>query len=192
MVVVTIIGLGTAMSAAGVGDTFSDMRAMRAARELVRLGRRAVSESSQYMRAYMVWVQPTLDRVSLIRGTGWSCTNENWDAQFTAAPGLCGAAASPCIEQVVFPPDDSFGPQIDFDGVGGPVATDTAFCYAPNGEMFSAQPGGGLVGIGAVLNNANVGLGGFRFAVRRMAGTEQRGVTRYVLFPQGGAPRVMR
>ena len=198
MIVVTIIGVGTALSSAGVADTFSEMRASRAALELVRIGRRAKVEASGYMRAHMVWIQPTAKRVSLIRGTGWSCTNENWVAQFT---GACGSLTSPCIEQVSFGvnttyTNDPYPVRLDY-ALPGPVFSqpDTALCYAPNGRMYSAQVGvGALAAAGAALTPFNTGGGGFMFSVRRMEpdGTTPHGVTRWVVFPQGAPPRVLR
>jgi len=202
MIVVTVIGIGTAMSASGIGEAFSDNRALRASRELVRIGRRAKAETMGYMRAHLVWIEPAQNRVSLIRGTGWSCTNENWSARLALGP-CRGAGASPtpvpCIDQVDFQEgntgnDDANWPSVAFVS-GSPASYDstsaanTAICYAPSGRMFSDQ-GANLAAL--TLSEANVRNGGFVFAVRRLSDGTQWGQSRWVLFPQGAPPRLMR
>jgi len=209
MIVVAVIGIGTAMSAAGIGEAFSDNRALRASRELVRVGRRAKAEALGYTRAHLVWIEPEQNRVSLIRGRGWSCTNETWDTLFSAGP--CRAAGPdkapfPCIDQVLFAEsntnnDSAFWPSIAF--VAGSPATynssstaNTAICYAPSGLMYSAQ-GFALAALrtsptDSELSPLNGQDGGFLFAVRRMSGAQQLGLTRWVLFPQGAPARLIR
>lgn len=208
MIVVSIIGIGTAMSASGIGEAFSDNRALRASRELVRIGRRAKAETMGYMRAHLVWIEPAANRVSLIRGKGWSCTNEDWDTRFDAGPcRATGPTAQPfpCIDQVVFDDgntgDGGYWPRIATVS-GSPavydstVAGNTAICYAPSGQMLSAQ-GVALSALRvsptqSLLSNANAQDGSFRFAIRRMAGAEQWGQTRWVMFPQGAPARLSR
>src|SRR5688572_28433604 len=80
MIIVTIIGIGAAMSASGIANAFSEDRARRATRELVRMGRHARSETVRYRLAHMVWIETGagINQVSVMRGTGPSCTNEAW------------------------------------------------------------------------------------------------------------------
>lgn len=202
MVVVAIVGLGTALSAAGVADAISENRANRAARELVRVGRRARSDAMGYMRAYMLWAEPAQNRITLLRSWASNCANENWNNRLTVAAsgGLgCGALgtaipqASACVEQVRFTDpafsNDAYASRIDLDVVGAPVATNVAICYNPNGLMFTDQP----ANLAAVaLTSDNVNAGALRFWVRRMSAGVQQGVQRFVLFPQGAPPRVER
>jgi len=207
MVVVTIIGVGAAMSAAGVADAFSESRASRAARELVRLGRRARSDAMGYLRAYMVWIQPGANRVTLLRAWSSSCTNENWDGRMTnpAMGGLgCGGVgvpipqASACVEQVRFTDalysNDAFRAQVRLDVAGVPTATNVAICYAPSGAMYTQRPAN-LAAVGpATLTPQNaVNQGALRFWIQRVdGGGAQVGVRRLVLFPQGAPPRLER
>ncbi len=202
MIVVVVIGIGTAMGASSIGEAFSDNRALRASRELVRIGRRAKAETMGYMRAHLVWIEPEAHRVSLIRGTGWRCTNEDWAARLAAGPcRQTGATATavPCLEQVDFEEgnsgnDDAYWPSVAFVS-GSPAAynstaaANTAICYEPSGAMYSDQ---GATLAGLTLSAENTQNGAYLFAVRRMSGAEQAGLSRWVMFPQGSPPRLLR
>lgn len=177
MIVVTIIGIGAAMSASGIATAFSEDRARRATRELVRLGRRARSETVRYRLAHMVWIQaapaPGANSASILRGTGPSCTNEAWEA--TMVLELLNLAA----------PNGSYaqdGTPARFRMAAGNTL---AICYSPTGMMWSATPAN-LTAAAAALTQAS-GTGAFTVDIVREG---SGGVPRHVLFPQGGSARV--
>ncbi len=197
MIVVSIIGITSAMAASSVGDAFSENRASRAARELVRVGRRARSDAMGYLRAYMVWVEVegTTNRVSLIRGWSSSCTSENWAGRLGAA--ACGALTAPCVERVDFAAspysNDGYPARIDLNAGTAPTARNVAICYTPSGRMYSQRTTLLNAVTPASFTSDNVlNSGGLRFWVRRMDGSVQRGVQRFVFFPQGAPPRLER
>lgn len=180
MIVVTIVGIGAAMSASGIATAFSEDRARRATRELVRLGRRARSETVRYRVAHMVWIETAagVNRASILRGTGPNCTNEAW-------------AGNMVLELLdLADPNGSYaqdGTPARFVLQGG--INNIAICYSPTGLMWSATPAN-LGAAAAALNQAS-GPGAFTIdVVRRDSLNAQQGVARHVLFPQGGSARV--
>ncbi len=185
MIVVLIIGIGAAMSASGIANAFSEDRARRATRELVRLARRARSDTVQYRIAHLVWLQTGngLNQASIQRGTGPSCTNEAWAGTLTMELLNLAAAGGPYAQ-------DAFPAQMAIADQNNAVVTTMAICYSPTGLMFTATPAN-LAAAGAALavDGQESGGGGVRVDITRL---NSGGVARHVLFPQGGSARVLQ
>jgi prepilin-type N-terminal cleavage/methylation domain-containing protein len=195
MIVVTIIGVSITAAVPAMSRAMADSRVGEAARELVRMGRRARSETAAYLRAHLVWIQPVAEGgvISLIRGTTNSCLSDNWDALYQA--DLCGNADAACLERLDFSSEAYRGvylTELMFEpsGGGAVVPTATAICYAPNGVVWHAQPGS-MATMTLLETNTNANArGGYRFVVRMMDGDGNvRGMVRRALFPLGAAPR---
>lgn len=199
MIVVSIIGISAAAAAPAFSRAMAENRASQAVRELVRMGRRARSETAAYLRAHLVWIQPAANggTVSLIRGRTNSCLLENWNNLFTTT-GPCGGAGAACLETVSFADEQYRGvyfTEMMFEPmVSGimqpPASTATAICYTPSGVVLHDQPGS----LGAVnlreANNNNSAPGGYRFVIRLLDEDGKRhGLVRRMVFPLGAAAR---
>jgi prepilin-type N-terminal cleavage/methylation domain-containing protein len=195
MIVVSIIGISAAVAAPAFSRAMADNRAGQATRELVRMGRRARSETAAYLRAHLLWIQPAVNggTISLIRGSTNSCLTQNWSASYLA--GECGVLGSPCLENVDLGAaqyNGVYATEMMFEPTGGGAVTPTAtaLCYAPNGVVWHDQ-GGNLAGLNLSDANTNPNArGGFRFVVRMMdEDGDLRGVVRRMIFPLGAAAR---
>lgn len=194
MIVVSIVGLSVAAAAPAFSRAMAENRAGQATRELVRMGRRARSETAAYMRAHLLWIQPELEGgfVSLVRGNTNSCTGQNWGALFSM--GTCGNPGAACLEQIDLSASQYRGlytTEMMFEPTGGGAVTPTAtaLCYAPDGVVWHSQ-GGSLASLNLASTNTNPNArGGYRFVIRLMDSGQVRGVVRRMIFPLGAAAR---
>jgi prepilin-type N-terminal cleavage/methylation domain-containing protein len=195
MIVVSIIGISVVAAVPAFSRAMADNRAGQAVRELVRMGRRARSETAAYLRVHLLWIQPQSQGgfVSLIRGNTNSCLAQDWSALFST--GSCGNAGSPCLEQVDLSSSSYrslYSTEIMFEPTGGGAVTPTAtaLCYAPDGVVWHNQTAS-LGGINLSNTNSNVNArGGYRFVVRMLDDSGAvRGVVRRMIFPLGAAAR---
>lgn len=188
MIVVVIIGIGAAMSAGGIANAFSEDRARRATRELVRLSRRARSDTVLFRVSHLMWLETGagVNSATILRGTGPSCTNETWNTALN-------------VERLnLADPNDTYAQDawparmrvFSNTNTTTEVAS-LAVCYSPTGMMWSWSSVASAAldaTTGALLTQAS-GLGGYRVDIVRTGGG---GVDRHVIFPQGGSARVMR
>jgi prepilin-type N-terminal cleavage/methylation domain-containing protein len=198
MVVISIIGMSLWAAAPAFSRAFAENRAAEAVRELVRIGRRARSETAAYRRAHLVWLEPAVagGTVSLVRGRTTSCLNEDWNAQLTLA--ACGDAGAPCAESVSFSDaryQGTYATEFLFEPTDGGAVTPTAtaLCFTPMGSVYHDQPATlSAVSLSDANNNADA-RGGYRFVVRMLdSAGELHGAVRRVLFPLGAPARSLQ
>ena len=182
MIVVLIIGIGASLSAGGIANAFSEDRARRATRELVRVGRRARSDTGRFRVAHLVHIQTSggLNRADLRRATGTRCTNQAWNTALLLETLNLADPVGPYAQ-------DGFPAEMQVFSAGSPPIqiNDIAICYSPTGLMWNASN----TPLNGMTMSQLSGSGGFRVdIVRRGSG----GVARHVMFAQGGNARVMR
>src|SRR5688500_17767562 len=78
MMIVMIIGVSAVAFAPALGRQMGERRVSTAARELIRIGRRARSDTFGYLRAHLIYFAPTSGRVMLLRAPTSSCTLTEW------------------------------------------------------------------------------------------------------------------
>lgn len=202
MMVVLIIAISVVAFAPGFSRAMADRQVSTAARELIRIGRRARSDSFGYLRAHLVWIRPVWQstdgkrsgRVQLIRGLTNSCLLQDWatlQASCTATP-----VGPQCLEDVRFAEWTSqaiaMREELKKDSFG---TSNRALCYAPDGSVLWAASTSDSPPAGtnlSALNTSDV-RGGFVYTLH--AGTENPISTdrvHRVLFPLGSTPRALR
>lgn len=193
MAVVLIILVAMALAAPAISTTLAEKRSGQVALDLVRLGRRARTDSMAYGRAQVLrytaaGAAGAFGRVRLFRGIAGGCNTNNWLAIF-AAGGVCGAAASTCVDEL-----DASSSRYRLGGNDTLLSPPAAFpavdiCYEPNGTMMYSV--NGAITRFTANNSAALG-GGFVFTVVRQRSGAVEGPTRRVVFPLGGTARVLR
>ncbi|MDB4990356.1 MAG: hypothetical protein JWN04_5534 [Myxococcaceae bacterium] len=204
MIVVTIVGISTVVFAPGLGRATTDRRVSTAARELIRIGRRARSDTFGNLRAHLIWINPATGVVQLLRGATNSCT-----LAVAAWPGVqadCGTTpvGQRCLENLSIPTltrDTSVYMNEETLSAGNAVAyvqTGRALCYAPNGITYW---GAGADLTAATMttplsdqNSATI-RGGFVYTLHKGdTSTTPVPTSRVhrVLFPLGGTARSLR
>jgi len=190
VVVVTIIAVAATLAVPAVQSGTANRKVQRAALDVVRLARRARSESVAYGRAHLLeFSGDDGGTLELWRGANGQCNGNDWVA--IRATGPCATAGSMCIENVVM--DDTryrrgaHAVRMQWSAASqAPIE----LCYAPTGEMFYR------FAAGARFNDANLLPGGatiggaFELQFDRLTGGMVMGVPRRVLFPLGGDPRL--
>lgn len=199
MMVVMIIAISVVAFAPGFGRAMANRRVSTAARELIRIGRRARSDTFGYLRSHLIWIQPANRRVQLLRGTTPSCTAPPWAAIQTdcAATGT-GMSAQRCLENVDFgdwSPNDDIALREELLNAGAVSysAVNRAICFAPSGQVFLARNNSLDVAADA-LSDLNTVSGGVVYTLHAgtadpVAGTD---LIHRVLFPLGSTPRALR
>ena len=200
--VVTIIGMSAVAFAPGIGRATTDRRVSTAARELIRIGRRARADTFGYLRAHLIWITPSTGVVQLLRGATNSCTLAvaNWpDVQSDcAAPAVAGT--SRCLENLsiaTLTTDSNIVMYEETLAGTTPAYANTALralCYAPNGLVYWGT-GTSITAATAALTDLNDSTvnGGFVYTLHKGPGapTAASRVHR-VLFPLGGTARSLR
>jgi len=199
MVIVTIIGASVILFAPGFSRAMADRRVSTAARELIRLGRRARSDTFGYLRAHLLWIQPATGRVQLLRGPTQSCTTPAWAAiQADCAVSVSDMSAQRCLENIDFTAWAK-GNAISLREealVGGAPAYNSvsrAICFAPSGQVFLGA-NNALASAAAALSDLNSVNGGVVYTLHAGTGNPVVGtnVIHRVLFPLGSTPRALR
>lgn len=207
MMIVMIIALSVVAFTPGFSRAMADRRTSNAARELIRIGRRARADTFGYLRAHLIWIDPSAGNIQLLRGPTNSCLLTRWDLVGADCPN--NAATAPgqrCVENLFLSqiygtakPISMFEERIS-GGVVTYVTTPRALCYAPSGVVS--------YGSGATLNAATVTNplatvntagttvgGGFVFALANgtpTAGNPTSLRIHRILFPLGGSARALR
>lgn len=199
MMVVMIIAISVVAFAPGFGRAMANRRVSTAARELIRIGRRARSDTFGYLRSHLIWIQPSQGRVQLLRGTTPSCTAPPWAAiQADCAANANAMSAQRCLENVDFgewSPSDDISLREEQLGTGGVGYSDVsrAICFAPSGQVFLASNNALGTAAGA-LSDVNTVFGGVVFTLHLGVGDPVAGtdLIHRVLFPLGSTPRALR
>lgn len=189
--VVLIIGTSVLAFAPGISRAMSDRRVSMAARELIRIGRRARADSIGYLRAHLLYISPGTSTVQLLRGPTNSCRFAEWNRIHED----CAAKRPRCVENMSFA-SSTFSAGGEHIGVREQGATDTEFsrtaralCYQPNGTVLHSRAA--LASVNRDLSESNAGVnGGFVYAIYNGSDdpTPAMRVHR-VLFPLGGSAR---
>jgi len=193
MMIVTIIGISVVAFAPGFGRAMADRQVSTAARELIRIGRRARSETFGYLRAHLLWITPASGTVQLLRGPNNSCTLSSW----TQPQADCALTPQGprCLENLRLGTWSTRSIALYEEASGGAFQQlNRALCYAPSGAVLYAQVGsiGDVAGALSDQAPANVG-GGFVYTLH--AGTSAPTLTdrvHRVLFPLGSTARALR
>jgi prepilin-type N-terminal cleavage/methylation domain-containing protein len=199
MMVVMIIAASVLAFAPGFGKAMADRRVSTATRELIRIGRRARSDTFGYLRAHLLWVQPESRRVQLLRGPTPSCRNTDWENIQPDCPANANEMAKQrCLENVDFGSwvqGEKLALREEYLNGNKPAyrTTNRAICFAPTGQVFHARDNS-LANARATLSDLNSVNGGVVFTLH--AGTSDPiippDLVHRVLFPLGGTPRVLR
>jgi len=195
MIVVMIVGVSLMAFAPGFGRAMADRQVSTAAREVIRIGRRARSETFGYLRAHLLVIMPTAGQVQLLRAPTNSCTLTSWaESRKDCATNPPGAR---CLEN--FKLADWSDRTISlFEDAGNHsyVKTARALCYAPSGEVrHTPTAENDLANVAGSLSDANTVAGGFVYALLAGASAPTSGGAdrvHRVLFPLGGGPRSVR
>lgn len=189
MIAICIIITVTALAAPAIGTARADARAARAAHNLIRLGRRARAEAIAYGRAHVLRYGTTsssgtsFGHMSLYRGVTSTCNTNDWVA-IMASPA-CGAANSMCLDELDLG-DSQYNTGSHTVTMRSPAYAFVDICYQPNGGVLHREIAAGR------FSDQNTVTGGFRFDISREVSGVQDGVTRSVIFPLGGVPRMFR
>jgi prepilin-type N-terminal cleavage/methylation domain-containing protein len=198
MMVVLIIGSSVLAFAPGISRAMAERRVSTAARELIRLGRRARSDSFGYLRAHLVWITPANGRVQLLRGPTNSCVYADWatiQAECDATP-----VGANCVEDFRVENFTSGSGAIGLYEETGSTATPAytsatrALCYTASG-ILQHTTGFALPLVTTNLSESNDVNGGFVYtlhsgSVEPDAAAGDR--VHRVLFPLGSSPRSWR
>lgn len=202
MMVVAIIAASTLAFAPGIGRAVADRRVSSATRELIRIGRRARSDSFGYLRAHMIWITPATGRVMLLRGPNNSCLLPDWNAISADCPSTTtGVRGQRCLEQLFISSLAGSGGSmvmreetVTAAGVAGYGTSPRALCYAASGLVYHGT-GADLTAADAALSDLNTTAikGGFVYTLH--TGTADPVSTdrvHRVLFPLGASARSLR
>ncbi|MFW5921444.1 MAG: prepilin-type N-terminal cleavage/methylation domain-containing protein [Polyangiales bacterium] len=197
MIVVTIVAVVAALAAPAIASALNARRANEASLDLVRLAKRARSESAAYGRAHLLRVMPagaggsSRGRVEAWRGDNNACNTNQWGAIITSDCRTNDA----CIDQLDLEMDHydvgsnhvamalpDFGETIDV-------------CYEPTGVMQWRTGTSGRFSdrqseFGSSSNDLHGGVRA-RFEPRDGSGTKN-GVARWAVLPLGGDARTLR
>ena len=201
MMVVAIIAASTLAFAPGIGRAVADRRVSSAARELIRIGRRARSDSLGYLRAHLIWITPATGRVMLLRGPNNSCLLSQWDSISADCPAdvVHGTPGQRCLEQVSVgaigggPTSIAMNEEtLSGAGVAGYGTAPHALCYAASGVVYHAT-GATLALATAALTDLNTVNGGLVFTLHSGTGNPAKtDRVHRILFPLGSSARSLR
>ncbi len=196
MVVIAIIGIGAALAAPAISTAMAERRASQASLDVVRLARRARSETMAFGRASLLRFNNfgsagSQGSLRMFRGRTPSCRTSNWDAAVGGIPpiisGFC-PASSMCVDLVDLS-DTKYDTGTHTVELRAPGTSNHDICYEPNGAMMFRYAGGAwLDNNAATADNA----GGIRMHVQRKVSGVVEGSDRWIVFPWGGTPRILR
>ncbi|MDH5490945.1 MAG: prepilin-type N-terminal cleavage/methylation domain-containing protein [Myxococcales bacterium] len=186
MIVVAIIGVVAALAAPSITTGLRERKPHQAALDLVRLVRRARSESAAYGRAHLLRYSAIGSAgrglAQVYRGTNGRCATNDWDA--ILAGGCAGNTM--CIDALDPAVHSSSAQDVRMRVVG---ANPLDICFESTGLMRHRR-GAGVAG-GPFSDRNDIG-GGFRFTFQQVQGGTPVGTIRYVLVPLGSDARVLR
>jgi Tfp pilus assembly protein FimT len=207
MMIVTIIAVSVLVFMPGFSRAMADRRVSLATREVIRVGRRARAETFGYLRAHLLWIDPSRRVVQLMRAPTNSCALTNWGSVSGDCKSDGTADAQRCVENLYLSMLSGTQRTISIfeEQVAGSVTsyseTGRALCFQPSGVM--------MYGSGTTVANATAALasdnvvsgtgavgGGFVFGLLEgaskpsSANAAQR--LHRVLFPMGGSARSLR
>ena len=198
MMIVTIIGVSVLAFAPSFGRQMSERRVSTASRELIRIGRRARSDTFGYLRAHLIYLSPTSGRVMLLRAPTSSCTLTEW------APIAedCDKGLPRCLEDLKLANWASSAAPIrmyEEQYVAGEVAYDTrgrALCFAASGVTYWGSGNTVTAATTALSETISEAVpGGFVYTLHASVTAGAPLATsrvHRVLFPLGGSPRSLR
>lgn len=202
MMVVAVIAASTLAFAPGIGRAVADRRVSSATRELIRIGRRARSDSFGYLRAHLIWITPATGRVMLLRGPNNSCLLPDWNAISADCPSTAtGVRGQRCLEQVFISSIAGSGSMamreetVTSAGVASYATTPRALCYAPNGLVYHQTGANLTAALTAGLSELNTTAIGGGFVYTLHTGTSSPISTdrvHRILFPLGSSARSLR
>ncbi len=184
MVAIGIISISLALAAPAVHTAMANRKSQEAVLEVLSIGREARSEAMAYGRAHLLrFTQGSgKGKLEVFRGFNNACNSNDWE-NITGRAG-CGDAASMCR--------DTFDME-NVQGAGSAKLSAVGYegldlCFSSSGAMMWRTANG------ARFSSANIaGANGFVFSVARADEDGQPvGVTRSVIFPMGGFPRIKR
>ncbi len=188
LTVVAIIGITAALAAPALSLAMADRRAGEAMHGVVRIGARARSEALATGRAHVLVYTDASGgstangSMTLWRGRSNLCSAHNWA---TIISGNCSADID-CIDQLDMGVYDHGTHQVRLrmNGAGG-----GSICFQPDGEVLVSTTSGGVASRFQALA-PDGSREGIRFTIDRLQSGTTSGVTRRVIFPFGGTPRV--
>ncbi len=187
MVVIAIIGIGAALAAPAISTAMAERRASQASLDVVRLARRARSETMAFGRAHVLRFDATgQGTLRMFRGRTPSCRTSNWDAAVGGVPLILVAgcpASSMCVDLVDMN-DTRYDTGTHQVELSAPGTGNHDICYEPNGAMMYRSAGGAWLDGNAA--------GGIRMRVQRKVSGVVEGSDRWIVFPWGGTPRILR
>ena len=203
MIVVTIIGVSVVAFTPGFKLAMIQREASAATRDMVRLGRRAMSEASMGA-AHLVWIDPNggtdgAPRYQLLRGQHRQLHRSGLGHH----PGHVWRSLPACLEPALASrraptavlstwttaaTTTSWATGVELQIT--PTASQ-AICYTPRGSVFTAS-GAAMPASSALQQNIVGGGLLFTLVVRRTADSVSLGPPRNVLFASGSSPRVLR
>lgn len=187
MIIVTIIGISITAFAPGFGRAMADRRVSNAARELIRLGRRARSDTFGLLRAHTLWLQPANGTAQLLRAPTNSCLLTVW--------ADCAASPQTCVENVSLTGASArvaYREELVSGAIG---SANRAICFAPSGIVyFNPATQTTVAAAAATFSDQNTVNGGLVYALYPSNMDPTKPTTRMhrVLFPLGATPRALR
>jgi prepilin-type N-terminal cleavage/methylation domain-containing protein len=197
MIVVTIIGMSILAFAPGFTRAMAEREVSFATREILRLAKRARTESLGYRRAFLMYVQPgTADTdvpvLQLLRAPNNSCVAQAWDTM----QAQCGTANSQCVENIDLATNVSYSTRgftvraLEEAVDGTTSGADRALCWAPNGVVYTRSPALLSTRL-AETDAANTVSGGVLYRLALFQDGAAIGRAHRVLIPLGGSPMVV-
>lgn len=188
MVAMAIIATSAALAAPGISLAMARRRATQAQLDVLRVGRAARSSALGHGRAFLMRYTDGSDpgqlgRVQLFRGDNSGCNTTNWVN--VVATGDCSVPGPNCVGQA------NMGHSQYMVGshevlLRSPGQGLVDICYAGDGSMWHR------FNAASAFSDQNTVNGGIRFTVQRRKSGAIEGVTRWIVFPIGGSPRVLR
>ncbi len=206
MMIVAIIGVSVVVFTPGFSRAMADRRVSLAARELIRVGRRARADTFGYLRAHLLWINPANGTVQLLRGPTNSCTLPTawagpWSDCATTATGMSGQR---CVENLFL---SSMATSTRSISLWEETPNGGSTTYGQTGRALCFQPSGvTMYGSGSTVATATATLladnlaggginGGIVFSLldgQTAPGTALGQHVHRVLFPMSGSARVLR
>lgn len=183
MMIVTVIGIMSAIAIPSIHGALAERMARDSGSELILLGRRARAESAAYGRAHVLrWSNAGNGTFNVYRGRASSCNANTW-AVHTASN--C-QAANPgyCVEELLATSYVLGSTDVMMAESTGRAALD--LCFEPSGRVLWRNAPG------TPFTDANTVGGGFRFTFQRRESGTAVGVQRTILIPLGGDARELR
>lgn len=186
LIVVTIIAVTAALAAPAMHGAIMERKGAEASLDLVRLGRQARSSALAYGRAHVIRYEAAEGgRFRVYRGIATSCNAASNDWA-TFIRDDCGRAGTFCVDWL----DLSESKWKLGSSVIQAVSTDgdalVDICYEPRGAVLHRTSST------ARFSSLNTVSGGYIFQFQRLDGGTVTGVSRQVLVPLGGDPRLLQ